>query len=235
MQASNTLNPADWAERICDAWRAQVDSIFHTGDLLQSAKAELKHGDWLRMLKAGRLPFGRSTVTKLMKLAACEQLRNADHGPHLPACWRTLFELALLTPEQFADGIESGAINPGMQRKDVKELRGDPPKKATTGPSLRAQLAEAMAEIQRLRTLLAERKPASDGVLPAASLASGAAGIGRPFLFAPVPAVRPDDRLEIPLFLKQTSGPQEKAANSYPREEKETSKCKQQQKVESHD
>jgi hypothetical protein len=59
-----------------------------------------------------------STANKLMKIGACDHLRNSEHVPNLPVHWGTLFELTLLTAEQFNHGIESGAINPKMQRKD---------------------------------------------------------------------------------------------------------------------
>jgi hypothetical protein len=120
-----------WVERISNAWCEQVSSIFETGNLLEAAKVELTaqkgRGEWLTMIK-GELPFGRSMVNKLMAIASNDNLRNADHGPHLPASWRTLYELTQLTAEQFAAGIKSGAINPKMERKHINELRGNKPK-----------------------------------------------------------------------------------------------------------
>jgi hypothetical protein len=108
-----------------------VPSIFEVGALLESAKldliAKVGHGEWIKMIKED-LPFTRQTTNKLMKVAACEHLRNDAHVRHLPANWGTLYELTKLTPEQFEDGIKSGAIHPKMQRKDVMTLRGIEPK-----------------------------------------------------------------------------------------------------------
>src|SRR5262249_13166188 len=92
----NIRSRSKWAARIADAWQKQITSIFETGSLLESAKAELRHGEFVNMIKVD-LPFGRSTVNKLMKIAACDQLRNAEHAPHLPAHWMTLYDLTLLT------------------------------------------------------------------------------------------------------------------------------------------
>jgi hypothetical protein len=92
-----------------------------------AAASELKHGEWIAMINSD-LPFTRSTANKLMKIATCDHIRNAEHVPHLPVHWGTLHDLTLLTEEQFERGIESGAINPKMQRKDVKALRGEQPK-----------------------------------------------------------------------------------------------------------
>jgi hypothetical protein len=113
-----------WASRIAAAWQKQVPSIFEVGALLESAKAELKHGEWIAMAKS-ELPFTRTTATRLMQVAACDHLRNDAHAHHLPAHWPTLCELTKLTTAQFEQSIASGAINPKMQRKDVKALRGE--------------------------------------------------------------------------------------------------------------
>jgi hypothetical protein len=152
---ANVLSHEKWAKRITDAWQKQVSSIFKVGSLLEAAKAELKHGKWIAMIK-GDLPFGRSTANKLMKIAACDYLRNAEHVPHLPAHWGTLFELTTLTEEQFERGIESGAINTKMQRKHVKALRGDAPKLVKPGP--RRSVAELSEENARLKAEMAQLK-----------------------------------------------------------------------------
>jgi hypothetical protein len=145
------LSNATWAERIAEAWQKQVPAIFETGSLLESAKAELRRGDFMKMVKAD-LPFSQSTTNKLIKIATCDHLRNSEHVPNLPAHWGTLFELTLLTEEQFEKGIKSGAINLKMQRKDVQALRGGNPKTSTAKKSnLRDQLAEAVGQIQQLK------------------------------------------------------------------------------------
>ena len=120
----NVISRGKWAKRIAEAWQKQLPSIFEVASLLESARAELRRGDWINMIKDD-LPFGRSMANKLMKIGACDHLRNAEHVPHLPAHWGTLFELTLLSAEQFNHSITTGAINPKMHRKDVKALRGD--------------------------------------------------------------------------------------------------------------
>ena len=149
----NALSHEKWAKRITDAWQNQVPSIFEVGSLLEAAKAELKHGEWIAMIK-GELPFGRSTANKLMKIAACDHLRNAEHVPHLPAHWGTLFELTTLTKEQFEGGIEAGVINAKMQRKHVKALRGHAAK--LEKPGRRSRVAELSQENAQLKSAIAQ-------------------------------------------------------------------------------
>jgi hypothetical protein len=158
----NALSRSKWAERITNAWQDQVGSIISVGVLLDSAKAELRHGDFSKMVKAD-LPFSQSTANKLMKIATCDHLRNSDHGPKLlqllPVHWRTLYELATLTPEQFQHAINTGTINPKMQRKDIKVLRGG--EQQATEPRvspmalLKRQIDERVREIAHLKEQLA--------------------------------------------------------------------------------
>lgn len=49
--------------------------------------------------------------------------RIATHVSHLPASWGTLYELTKLKDEQFQQAVQNGAINPGMERADVGQLR----------------------------------------------------------------------------------------------------------------
>ncbi|WP_234680339.1 hypothetical protein [Bradyrhizobium monzae] len=154
----NILTRGKWAMRITEAWQKQVPSIFEVSSLLECAKAELRHGDWAAMVKAD-LPISRSGANKLMKVATCGHIRNAEHVPHLPAHWGTLFELTLLTVEQFEHGIRTRAINPKMQRKDVKVLRGDgKASDARVSPMVRLkrQLNERIREIAHLQERLAD-------------------------------------------------------------------------------
>jgi hypothetical protein len=150
----NTLSRGKWARRITESWQKQVPSIFEVAALLESAQAELRKRDWTAMVR-NDLPFSQSTATKLVRIAKCDHLRNSDHGPNLPACWRTLFELTLLTPEQFADGIARGVVNPKMQRKHVKELRGGGyDKTGESAPTLKQRLTDAQCEIATLKAQL---------------------------------------------------------------------------------
>jgi len=126
----NARNRAEFIKLINAAWQEQVQSIFEVGGLLEVAKLELAHGEWLIMIKS-ELPFTKTTATRLMQIADNDNLRNDAHVHLLPVQWGTLCELTKLTPEQFESGIKSGAINPKMQRKDAMALRGKTGKEKT--------------------------------------------------------------------------------------------------------
>jgi hypothetical protein len=152
--AINTLSRGKWARRVTESWQKQVPSIFEVAALLESAQAELRKRDWTAMVR-NDLPFSRSTATKLVKIAKCDHLRNSDHGPNLPACWRTLYEMTLLTPQQFEHGIKIGIIGPKTKRAHIKALReGNTGGSGTNQPTLKQQLADAQREISQLKSKL---------------------------------------------------------------------------------
>jgi hypothetical protein len=159
----NTWSRGKWARRITESWQMQVPSIFEVAALLKSAKEELRRGDWMKMVKA-ELPFSQSTANKLLKIGQCEHLRNSEHVPNLPAHWGTLFELTLMTPEQFEHSFTSGAITPRMQRKDVRVLRGATVATTGAGTSAFALLKERAAEQAcEIATLKAQLSNVQDG------------------------------------------------------------------------
>jgi len=122
-RASKTRNArsrSQFVTLISAKWQEQVSSIIEVGTLLETAKLELAHGEYEAMIKED-LPFGPQTARKLKTVAAHEQLRA--HVRDLPASWGTLYELTKLSAEQFESAIESGAINPKMERKHAVALR----------------------------------------------------------------------------------------------------------------
>ncbi len=118
-----------WATRILAAWQKTVSNIVETGQALIDAKADLDHGAFLKMVE-GRLPFQRRTAERLMTIASHSVLSNASHASHLPASWMTLAELARLDASTVERLIESGEINPRLERKGVARLLPPPKPKA---------------------------------------------------------------------------------------------------------
>jgi len=118
-----------WATRILAAWQKTVSNIVETGRALIDAKADLDHGAFLKMVE-GRLPFQRRTAERLMTIASHSVLSNASHASHLPASWMTLAELARLDASTVERLIESGEINPRLERKGVARLLPPPKPKA---------------------------------------------------------------------------------------------------------
>jgi DUF3102 family protein len=106
-----------WAKLITEAWQKSVGSIVETGDLLVQAKEDLEHGEWLPMIESD-LPFGRQAAHRLMVVARHPVLSNVAHGPHLPASWRTLYELTKIDKK-----LGNGAQRRSTTQKIVRRTR----------------------------------------------------------------------------------------------------------------
>ena len=66
-------------------------------------------GAFGRMIESA-LPFSANTAQRLMAVASDSRLSNPAHGQHLPASWRTLYEITKLSDEEFTDAIEKRVI-----------------------------------------------------------------------------------------------------------------------------
>jgi hypothetical protein len=126
----NTRTPEEWAERIRGKWQDNVKGIFAVGLELHNAREELGTAEFWKMTHE-RLRYADSTVRQLIQIGTSASLLSVDMST-LPAAWGTLYALARLTDEEFEQGIESGIIHAGMERKDVRLLK--PPKEETVPP-----------------------------------------------------------------------------------------------------
>jgi hypothetical protein len=107
---TTTTAHSTWAKKICAAWQDSVRSIIKCGELLISAKDDLKgkHGEFGRMIE-NELPFLSSTAQRLMAIARDRRLTNPAHMQLLPPSWDTLYELTKLDDEKFAELCEHAA------------------------------------------------------------------------------------------------------------------------------
>jgi hypothetical protein len=120
-RAAVTPRPIDeWAQIIADDLTRAVAGIIAAGRHLQEAKAEVDHGEWLPLLQ--RLKIGERSAQMLMRIAKNEVLGNPNHWFALPTSWRTLYELATLSPEFVKAKIADGAITPEITREEVRAL-----------------------------------------------------------------------------------------------------------------
>lgn len=126
--SKNARTRADFAKLITEAWQSSLDGIFRTGLWLETAKAELPHGEWIAMIE-NDLPFGARTAQRLKAIVENDNLTNTTHASLLPLSWDTLYTLAKLDEDTFSAAIADGRINPKMQRKDAMALRPDRPHK----------------------------------------------------------------------------------------------------------
>ncbi|AER47794.1 hypothetical protein DEADP_51 [Mycobacterium phage DeadP] len=123
----------EWAAVIkADLGRA-VEGIVAAGRNLIKAKADVRHGEWLPMLK--QIGIDDSTARRLMSIGGNEALGNRGNCHDLPSSLRALYELSRLPAEDIEAGIESGAITADMTIAQARDLVNPQPKPVVTQPS----------------------------------------------------------------------------------------------------
>jgi hypothetical protein len=111
-----------WADEICTQLGKSVESIITAGRLLTQAKADLPHGEWLRIFNDELVPFDARTAQRLMAIAANPELSNAAHASLLPPSWTSLYELTKVEPDTLHNALRDRVITPDMKRSDVAAL-----------------------------------------------------------------------------------------------------------------
>jgi hypothetical protein len=118
------------AARINEAWQRGVNAIIETGLRIIDARDALEHGEYIAMVETD-LYFSRSMAFRFIAIASDKVLSNVAHVQHLPAAVGTLYDLTVVANKGYdlEAGIASGAVHPGMERKDVKSLLPPPPQR----------------------------------------------------------------------------------------------------------
>jgi hypothetical protein len=124
---------------IAGEWRKHVSAIVQVGKLLNQAREELEQDDFDRL----KLPFSKRTAQMLRRIAKHPVIADpANHGS-LPACWRTLDALITVAGDsRLKTAIADGHINPELQRKDIRQALGLPPKPSREGSKGNGQTHE---------------------------------------------------------------------------------------------
>lgn len=158
-EAAAPRTRAEWARSITEAWGRAVCAAIEVGDALIAAKAALKHGEWLPMVRRD-LPFGEMTARKLMAIARDPRIRAAAARGTLPAGWTVLFQLQKLDDETFEAGVADGRISATTTRAEVERLGSGTPRPRDPRQELYTSAGNALANCtkQQLEAELARRQ-----------------------------------------------------------------------------
>jgi N6-adenosine-specific RNA methylase IME4 len=113
----------EYVERIRLSLVRSVSAIIETGLLLQGAKRELRHGDFLDVVQLSGI--SPRSAQMFMSIAACAPLmKNANSVSHftLPPSFGALYELSRIEPEILEQAIESGEVHAGVTRSEAKAI-----------------------------------------------------------------------------------------------------------------
>ena len=123
------LTRREWVKRLNDQWDGirltAVDGFVALGRDLHKAKADLDHGQWVKVLD-GDLKFHRRIASRFMRIAKwCDTQmgRNASHLlKRLPPDYTTIDKIAQLDEITFKRLMKDGTISPSLQRNEVSKI-----------------------------------------------------------------------------------------------------------------
>jgi hypothetical protein len=135
----------EWAARITHLYKNTVSAIITVGQELIAAKASLRHGQFLPMIRRD-LPFKERTAQRFMQIAGHQVLSTASYWTYLPVSIGSLVELAKWEPDDLLNAIQRGNIRPDSDMvtllfmRDLSSLQipkaAEPKNEAQQRPSL---------------------------------------------------------------------------------------------------
>lgn len=146
VDAELVLTANEWAEVIKADLSTAVQGIVAAGQHLTRAKADVRHGEWLPMLK--QIGISQSAAKRLMSIAANPAIANRPTLGDLPSSIVALAELARLPADEIESGIAEGSITSDLTITKAKALVDPTPEPVADEPIPYATAeAAAIAEL----------------------------------------------------------------------------------------
>lgn len=161
---ANIRSRKEWAAIINADWRKSIDSIIQTGRDLATAKSELAHGEFSKMI-GNDLAFNDGTARKLMRIAAHPEITNRSTSTVLPPSWTVLAELSQLTAEDFRDAAAKGLIKPDISAREARAVAGaySTPEGGAVGAPGPSNMLPSPSEARKIAQATNRLVAASDG------------------------------------------------------------------------
>jgi hypothetical protein len=118
-EATATATYEDFATRIQVSWQKRTSSIFVVAEACNEANTQLTGKSKKKLLD--ELPFSKATFVKLSQIGGDQRLRGI--AEQLPASFSIIYEITLLSDEQFEQAVASNKIRPKVQRNEIIKLR----------------------------------------------------------------------------------------------------------------
>ena len=100
-----------WVASITAAYARTVESVIAVGRELIAAKANLKHGEFERMVRRD-LQFNERSAQMYMAVASCRRLCDPEIRPLLPSALSSLNTLARVEPDVWESMLAHKAVTP---------------------------------------------------------------------------------------------------------------------------
>jgi N6-adenosine-specific RNA methylase IME4 len=126
-QLIKPLTRREWAKRLNDQWdqirETAVTGFMRLGRDLHKAKADLDHGQWVKVLDSD-LKFHRRVASMLMRIAtwSAQMGVNDSHLKLLPPDYNTIDKIARLDEMTLKRLLKDGTICPSLPRNEVSKI-----------------------------------------------------------------------------------------------------------------
>lgn len=107
----------EFVREIAAEWRTVQQSFLVIGQYLVTAKLNLPHGEYIRMIN-DRLPFGRNVAHQLASIYLAVENQDVPLDI-LPSSYTTAYRIVRMPPELRQKGIASGIITPRATFKQI--------------------------------------------------------------------------------------------------------------------
>jgi hypothetical protein len=111
--------PETYLERIQASWQKRTSSIFAVAEACNEANKQLSGKAKKKLYEA--LPFSKATFVKLAQIGGDERLPPI--AQKLPASFSIIYEITLLSDEEFERAVMSDTVHPKVRRSEIIELR----------------------------------------------------------------------------------------------------------------
>jgi hypothetical protein len=140
-----------------------IDGFVSLGRCLIEAKSKLSAQAWVRFTSTEQCPVSYTVATRYMKIAENDNIASPEHWLSLPLKWNVLYEISLLTKQQFDEGIEKGIIKRAARIDDIRLLAGKKPRAVKKEAPPQAPEAPIDAEeVARLATVVSSATVAQE-------------------------------------------------------------------------
>jgi hypothetical protein len=110
-------DPADFVREIAAEWGNVRQSFLRIGQYLVTAKLNLQHGEYIKMINA-ELPFGRNVAHQLATVYLAVENNDMPRDV-LPASYTTCYRIARLDPDLRHRAIAEGIVHPRATLRDI--------------------------------------------------------------------------------------------------------------------
>ena len=117
------LPVSHYVQQITENWKKSLESVLNVARLLVEAEQKLNKKEWRTLVK--ELPFSKSITSRLLSVGKDKRITDPVHLSILPFSYATLYEISLLTDDEFKKAKCQGILNQRVYRKTIADFKNE--------------------------------------------------------------------------------------------------------------